>query len=146
MIGLLSGHTHGFRSWWDRKTGTTPPSGVVAEMAFLEQGGAIVTLQGLPAGACFALGPIYVPEAAIRALEKSARYAWPLVLRHIHGDWGAFGSREGTGAVARQNLRAIQRDEGRVVSEFGLANGGRLWIITHLGEGGYTTFLPSGSA
>src|SRR5262249_11833113 len=157
MIGLGLASACGFRSWWDRPKGEPSPGDVVAEIAYLERGGALVTLREPLTEALFDPGQIHVPETAIRVTEPLGGSAWPLLLRHVEGDWGAFG-RAGTargagvrlggdraviGDVARQNLEAIQRNEGRVVSEFAAVNQGRLWIITHLGEGGDTTFPTS---
>jgi hypothetical protein len=133
------------------------PGDIVAEIAYLEQGGAIVTLRQLPAGALFELGQIYVPRAAIRVLEASGQYARPLLLRHVEGNWGTLGRLRTTeeaggmpdadwtipGNPTELNLHAIRASEGRVVSTFDLAKGKRLCIITHLGEGGYTAFLVS---
>jgi hypothetical protein len=158
MIGIGSSLAHGFVSWWDRATGAAPPGDLVAEIAYLPQGGALVTLRGLPAGALFEPGPIEVPEAVIKVLERSGRYAWPFLLRHVEGDWGVHGWAEAAGGsgvksdkgralrhdAAGRNVRALQMKEGRVVSEFETTDGDRFWIITHMGAGGYTTFLVSG--
>jgi hypothetical protein len=147
----------GPRSWWCDGIDAALAGEVVVEIAYLERDGAVVTLRGLPPGALFDTGPIHVPASAMRALETSRRCAWPLLLRHVRGDWGAFGGwgtagegdMEPDGArapppdTARRNVQALQSNEGRVVSEFATAEGGPLWIITHLGEGGYTTFLVS---
>jgi hypothetical protein len=158
MIGLRLSFSYGFRGWWYRSTDMVTPSDIVAEIAYLEQGGAIVTLRELPAEALFELGDIYVPEAVIRILEASGQYARPLLLRHVEGDWGTLGqltkTKEAgvmpddewmiTGHATRLNIHAIRVNEGRVVSTFDLTNGNRLCIITHLGEGNHTTFLLSG--
>jgi hypothetical protein len=156
MIGTGSSLALSFRSWWDCNRGAALPGDLVAEIAYLAQGGALVTLRGLPPGALFDLGPVHVPEAAICVLERSGRYALPLLLRHVEGDWGAYGRLEvarGVGVPAGRtpgrngagrNLRALQLREGRVVSEVETADGDCFWIITHLGAGGYTTFVVSG--
>jgi hypothetical protein len=157
MTGFSLSHSHDFRRWWHRSTDVATPGDIVAEIAYLEQGGAVVTLRGLPAGALFELGHLYVPEAAIRVLEASGQYARPLLLRHVEGEWGTLGRLRTTkeagvtpdgdwmspGNATGLNLQAIRVNEGRVVSTFELANGDRLCIITHLGEGGYTTFFVS---
>jgi hypothetical protein len=158
MTEFSLSHSNGFRRWWHRSTDVASPGDIVAEIAYLEQCGAVVTLRGLPEGALFEPGHIYIPEAAIRVLEASGQYAWPLLLRHVEGEWGTLGrlrttkeadvTRDGdrmiTGNATGLNLQAIRVNEGRVVSTFETANGDRLCIITHLGEGGYTTFLVSG--
>jgi hypothetical protein len=133
------------------------PGDIVAEIAYLQQGGAIVTVRGSPAEGLFALGPIYIPHAVIRVLQASGQYAWPLLRRHVEGEWGTLSLWRSldkarvksdrnwmiTRVAAGRNLQAIRTNEGRVVSTWETMNGDRLCIITHLGSGGYTTFLAS---
>ena len=125
------------------------------EIAYLASGGAVLTLQGGPVAALFDLGKIEVTEAAIRSLDTVGQSIWPFLLRHVRGDWGVYGrmgegrvtgsaftnGRFGPRHVTTKNQAAVMRNDGRVVSDYGLGNGKRVWVITHLGSGGYTAFL-----
>src|SRR5262249_39098136 len=137
MIGLQASPVHGSRSWWDRPTDAAERTELVAEIAYHNRGGALVTLRGPVPGALFEFGPIEVSTAAMTRLESAHLHAWPLLLRHV----ACAGAPDAT--TTERNLRAIRMKEGRVVSEFRTPNGGLLWIITHLGNGGYTVFLVS---
>ena len=137
MIGLQASPVHGSRSWWDRPTDAAERTELVAKITYHNRGGALVSLRGPVPGALFEFGTIEVSNAAMTAMESSHLYAWPLLLRHV----ACAGAPDAT--TTERNLRAIRMKEGRVVSEFRTSNGCQLWIITHLGDGGYTTFLVS---
>ena len=139
MIGVQTSRSRGFRSWWDPPGTVTTQLGLAAEMAYCAQGGAVVLFQESIPEALFELGPIEVTNEAMKALERAKLHAWPLLLRHVAGESAPDPT------TARLNREAIQRKEGRVVSAFQTSST-VLWIITHLGEGGYTTFLVSETA
>jgi hypothetical protein len=158
MIRLKTTKMYRLRRWWDRNPVPARPSDDVVEIAYLERGGALVTPRGVPAGALFDLSEIYLTEAAIQTLGKTGKYAWPLLLQHVQGDWESGGRMEeatqssGKGVRmipsasgwAARNSSAIRTMEGRVVSEYGTSRPGRVGVITHLGEGGYTSFVMPG--
>jgi hypothetical protein len=122
----------------------------------LDAGGAVLPAPELPHGALFALGSkVTVTPGAAAALAAAGLDAGALVARHARGDWGRCG-RAAEVAVSAAELRlgalateddaklnkiAALTGEGRVLSSYELPGGERLWVLTSLGAGGYTTVM-----
>jgi hypothetical protein len=127
-----------------------------ADAELLDAGGAVLPAPEQPHGALFALGSkVTVTPGAALALAAAGLDAGALVARHARGDWGRCG-RAAAVAVSAEELRlgalateddaklnkiAALTGEGRVLSSYDLPGGERLWVLTSLGAGGYTTVM-----
>jgi hypothetical protein len=88
----------------------------------------------------FKLGKVVATAAALEALDKAGEQPWPLLVRHVQGDWGDLGAED-----RRLNDEAV-KDGSRILSAYSLKTGVKLWIITDAeddsGNRAATTLLP----
>ena len=104
----------------------------------------------------FALGSrVTVTAGAVAALEGLELGALDFVAWHARGDWGRCGRAEEITVTADElrcgplateddgklNKIAALTGEGRMLSSYDLPGGDRLWVLTSLGAGGYTTVM-----
>jgi hypothetical protein len=127
-----------------------------ADAELLDAGCAVRPAPEQPHGALFSLGSkVTVTASAAAAPADAGLDAGALVARHARGDWGRCG-RAAEVAVSAAELRlgalateddgklnkvAALTGEGRVLSSYELPGGERLWVLTSLGAGGYTTVM-----
>ena len=126
-----------------------------ADAELLEKGGAVFAPPHLE-GALFPLGSkVTVTPRAVAVLKEANLDALDFVARHVCGDWGrgvkaaditVTDSELKLGQMATEdddklNKIAVLTGQGRVLSNYALPNGGRLWVLTSLGAGGYTTAM-----
>jgi hypothetical protein len=103
------------------------------------------------------LGKVTVTGGAVEGLADAGEHAVAFLLRHVRGDWGAYGSCdeiqltaderrrgwEATDDSGKINKSNLLRCQDRVMSEYETKRGKRLWVITSLdGVGGTTILLP----
>jgi hypothetical protein len=130
------------------------------DQQLLTCGGMVLVFRQPPDGARFPVGKILVTVGALRALREAREPVAVLLLRHVHGDWGTFGHydqidlsedelRSGwlvtneTGKINKSNL-LNRRDW--IISEYRIAHGQRVRILTDLGRGtAMTVILLNGS-
>jgi len=123
----------------------------------LDGGGAILELRHELEGARFRLGKVTITGGAVGALAHTGEHAAAFLVRHVRGDWGAYGfcdeieltaderhrgweATDDSGKINKSNLLNL-RD--RVMSEYHTRRGTRLWVITSLdGVGGTAVLLP----
>jgi hypothetical protein len=129
-----------------------------SDQLFLDQGGALLTLRRPLEGARFRLGnKVTITAGAVAALGETAQHAVEFLLRHVRGDWGAFGQCdqidltadeeergwEATDDSARINKSNLLNLREQIMSEYQTSSGRRLWVVTRLdGTGGTTVLLP----
>ena len=82
----------------------------------------------------FELGQLLATQGALEAAGDEDLL--PYLTRHARGDWGDVGDGDG-----RANDRALS-EGARVLSEYRLANGTRIWIITEADRAATTILLP----
>jgi hypothetical protein len=125
------------------------------DQQFLARGGAVLTLRRETEGARFALGKITVTPGAVAALAEAAQHAVEFLVRHVRGDWGAFGQYdriqlsdderrrgwEATDDTAKINKWNVLNAQDTVMSEYVTAQGTRIWVVTRLDRGNGTTVL-----
>ena len=80
----------------------------------------------------FSLGKLVATPQAFHALVQAGDSALVVLARHALGDWGNLDPTD------RASNDAAVLHGGRVLSEYTLSTGERLWVIT---EGGQTTLL-----
>ena len=80
----------------------------------------------------FSLGKLVATPRAFHALIQAGDSALVFLARHALGDWGNLD------ATDRATNDAAVRQGGRVLSEYTLSTGERLWVVT---EAGQTTLL-----
>src|SRR5262249_18724801 len=113
---------------------------------FLDGGGAILELRQELEGALFPLGKVTITSGAVEALADAGSHAAWFLVRHVRGDWGAYGycdeiqltaderrraweATDDSGKINKSNLLS-RRD--RVMSEYQTKRGKRLWVTTSL--------------
>ena len=85
----------------------------------------------------FPLGRLVATPGALRVLTETGTDPRRLVARHAGGDWGDVDAEDWA-----TNDRA-SRGSARVVSDYQLENGERIWIITEADRSATTLLLPS---
>jgi hypothetical protein len=83
----------------------------------------------------FPSGKIVITDGAAAVLQESEA-AVSLIRRHLTGDWGEMDAHD-----RRMNREAL-RDGARVFSQYTLASGTRIWIITEADRSVTTILLP----
>jgi len=132
----------------------------VPDQRLLACGGMVLVFRRSPDDARFPVGRMLVTMGALQALAGSIEAVAGLLLRHVHGDWGTFGhcdqlalsedelrrgwlATDETGKINKSNL-LNRRDW--IVSEYRVASGKRVRIITDLNRGTpMTVILLAGS-
>ncbi len=94
------------------------------------------TPAALPSRPLLELGLVVATPGALTALAEAHESAEWYLRRHQSGDWGDLCPEDR--AVNRQALRLGQR----VLSEYGLPTGEKLWIITDWDRSVTTLLLP----
>jgi len=84
----------------------------------------------------FALGTVYVTQAAMAAMERNKADPPSLLIRHQHGDWGRLPP-----ADVLANNHAVKKGFA-VLSSFSIAPGVRIWIATDGKRTTTTLLLP----
>ena len=84
----------------------------------------------------FELGQIVATPGALKALEESGQSALPFLARHAACDWGDVDAED-----RRSNNRAVSEGT-RILSDYSLPGGWRLWIITEADRSATTLLLP----
>lgn len=82
----------------------------------------------------FKLGQVVCTPGSVQLMNERGVDPNTLLLRHVHGDWGAVDS-----GTARDNKNAV-KTQYRVHSAYDLQGGGVIWIITEF-LGSITTIL-----
>jgi hypothetical protein len=112
----------------------------------------VLTLRREPAGARFTLGTVTVTPGALAALAEAAQHTVEFLVRHVRGDWGAFGQCdqiqlsdderrrgwEATDDTAKINKWNVLNGQDTVMSEYVTAQGKRIWVVTRLDRGNGT--------
>jgi hypothetical protein len=125
------------------------------DQQFLDNGGAILRLQGDPEGALFPLGKVTITGGAVGALADAGEHTAVYLARHARGDWGETGrfdeidlsaderrrGWEATDDPGKINKSNVLNRRDRIMSEYTTAGTKRLWVITSLDRGGGTTVL-----
>jgi hypothetical protein len=125
------------------------------DQQFLDGGGAVLTLRREPEGSRFALGKITITPGAVAALADAAQHAVEFLVRHVRGDWGAFGQCdqiqlsdderrrgwEATDDTAKINKWNVLNGQDTVMSEYVTPQGKPIWVVTRLDRGNGTTVL-----
>lgn len=88
-------------------------------------------------GERFPLGVVVVTWNAARALEKAGQRPWPLLSRHVRGDWGALLGRDDL----RRNEEAL-RTGVRIFSKYADLAGRHYYVITEYDRSATTVMLP----
>jgi hypothetical protein len=83
----------------------------------------------------FSLGPVYATPGALELLKRAGVNAWPLLKRHVNGDWGDVSPED-----AQENELSV-REGFRILSSYRLA-GEKVWIITEADRSATTLLLP----
>ncbi len=84
------------------------------------------------------LGKVTITDAATAALERTGTEGFPLLARHLHGNWGDLCEQD-----ALQNELALLLGL-RVLSCYAIADGIRIWIVTEADRKTTTIMLPDG--
>jgi hypothetical protein len=122
---------------------------------FLDGGGAILELRQEIKGARFPLGKVTITGGAIAALADAGEHAAAFLVRHVRGNWGAFGhcdeiqltaeerrrGWEATDDCGKINKSNLLNRRDRVMSEYTTSRGRRLWVISCFDGSGRTTVL-----
>lgn len=82
-----------------------------------------------PLGECFATANALAHFAANLLLEHLGR--------HARGDWGSLEEED-----ALSNEKALETEQGRIVSRYLFPGGKKLWIITEADRSATTMMLP----
>ena len=85
----------------------------------------------------FSPGAIVATPAALAALEEAREDPSAYLRRHLSGDWGDVDDFD-----KLQNESALENDY-RILSEYALGNGTRIWIITEADRSSTCLLLPS---
>jgi hypothetical protein len=85
----------------------------------------------------FPLGEVRATPAAMRALADAAANPVHYLARHATGDWGEVRAED-----RAANDHAL-RTGGRLLSEYRLRTGVRLWVLTEADRSASTLLLPS---
>lgn len=83
------------------------------------------------------LGQVVATPGALEALEEAKVTPLSLLIRHASGDWGQLCDED-----REANNRALIHGE-RVLSNYPLKTGERIWIITEWDRSVTTLLLPS---
>jgi hypothetical protein len=87
----------------------------------------------------FKLGQVVATQEAIRAMQRAGASPWPMLSRHVAGDWGDLSHED-----KHLNDEAVT-DGSRILSAYHLADGTKLWVITEAeddhGQRAATTIL-----
>jgi hypothetical protein len=86
---------------------------------------------------CISLGRILATPGALGCLARHDVNASSLLWRHQHGDWGDLGEED------RQVNEIAVAVGSRVLSNYALGAGERVWIITEADRSVTTLLLPS---
>ncbi len=89
-----------------------------------------------PIGSRFRLGCLLATPAALATLKAADVPAVSLVLRHMRGDWGELCQED-----RQQNEMALHAGM-RVLSNYVLSTGKRVWVITEADRSATTVLLP----
>lgn len=84
----------------------------------------------------FPLGNLVATPGALSALKNNGIGPLRLISRHMHGDWGDVPAVD-----AKTNVDAL-RIGARLLSNYPLADGTRIWIITEADRSATTILLP----
>ena len=85
----------------------------------------------------FEPGVMCTTHGARIALLRANVESWSLMKRHLTGDWGELSAED-----AAANDQAI-KDGSRILSNYGLPTGERIWIITEADRSVTTVLFPS---
>ena len=86
---------------------------------------------------CIPLGRLLATPGAIRCMDECGVNAGDLLRRHQHGDWGELSVED-----RRENYRAARQGL-RILSNYPMPNGERVWIITEADRSATTFLLPT---
>ncbi len=84
----------------------------------------------------FPLGDIVATPAALKALQEANQNPAEFLARHACGDWGDLSADD-----VAENQSSLEQN-GRLLSSYGTATGGKLWIITEDDRSATTLLLP----
>jgi len=84
----------------------------------------------------FPLGDLVATPGALNALEKNGVVPMHLIARHMRGDWGDVPPDD-----AKANTDALHIGA-RLLSNYRLPDGARIWIITEADRSATTLLLP----
>lgn len=84
----------------------------------------------------FRLGDIVATPGALNVLEQNGIVPMRLISRHMRGDWGDVPPDD-----ANANTEAL-RSGARLLSNYLLPDGARIWIITEADRSATTLLLP----
>ncbi|MCB5195689.1 hypothetical protein [Deefgea salmonis] len=84
----------------------------------------------------FSLGQTVATPSALTALDQAAVNALTLLLRHQTGDWGNLPAEDW-----QSNEDAVKHGW-RILSNYPLTTGERIWIITEADRSSTTLLLP----
>lgn len=85
----------------------------------------------------FELGQVVATPGALACLEKFGIGAIELLRRHQSGDWGVL-----TADDKKENALSVERGL-RILSNYPLQGGERIWVITEADRSVTTLLLPS---
>lgn len=86
--------------------------------------------------ALFDFGAIAITDGAAALLHEAGIDLAPYFRRHATGDWGDLDAED----IATNNRHV--RENGRVMSQYDLPGGQRIWIITEADRSVTTVLLP----
>ena len=84
----------------------------------------------------FGLGQIVSTPGAVRQFEAQGTDAWQYLRRHAAGDWGELRDED-----KEANTRALETGA-RLLSNYSLPDGSRVWVITEADRSATTFLLP----
>ena len=85
----------------------------------------------------FPLGRVVATPGVLDALAAAAVSPAALLARHVVGDWGDLDEED-----RRENELSLTKGF-RLLSSYGLPDGGKVWIITEADRSATTLLLPS---
>jgi hypothetical protein len=84
----------------------------------------------------FDLGQVVATPGALQALQEASQTPLGFIARHVSGDWGEICPED-----TAQNALSLGHGY-RLQSEYSLANGTKLWIITEADRSSTCLLLP----
>jgi hypothetical protein len=85
----------------------------------------------------FGTGRVLATPGAMDALEAAGQTIYPLLRRHVTGDWGDLDMQD-----KRDNDLAVRQKDRRILSAYTLKSGVKVWLITEWDRSATTLLLP----